>query len=54
MLTNAVGPLVMAKNFGPLLQKGGGGFGTQGSKSNHKGILVNMSAKVGSIADNGK
>lgn len=53
MLTNAIGPLMMAKYFGPLLQKGDGSFGTQATKSSHRGILVNMSAKVGSITDNG-
>lgn len=54
MLTNAIGPLMMAKYFGPLLQKGDGSFGTQATKSSHRGILVNMSAKVGSITDNGE
>ena len=46
---------MMAKHFCRLLQKGNGGFGmkTQ-SKGNHSAILVNMSAKVGSITDSGK
>ncbi|KAK7110019.1 C-signal-like [Littorina saxatilis] len=53
--TNAVGPLVMAKHFAPLLQKGEGVIGVQSSdyKSFHASVLVNMSAKVGSITDNG-
>lgn len=52
LLTNTVGSLMMAKYFISLLQKGNGGFGTQNVKSSHTGILVNMSAKVGSITDN--
>ena len=51
-MLNSIGPLLMAKHFAPLLQKGGGKFGSPESK--HAGILVNMSAKVGSITDNGK
>ncbi|XP_013383167.1 uncharacterized protein LOC106153682 [Lingula anatina] len=53
--TNTVGPLVMAKHFMPLLQKGSGNIGTQhpDPKNQHKAVLVNMSAKVGSITDNG-
>ena len=41
----------MAKHFGAMLQKGSGRFGAENS---HTGVLVNMSAKVGSITDNGK
>ena len=52
-LTNTVGAVLMAKHFGDLLKKGTGGFGKAG-KDPHKSILVNMSAKVGSITDNGK
>ena len=46
---------MMAKYFAPLLQKGQGVLGVQSSdyKSFHASILVNMSAKVGSITDNG-
>ena len=44
----------MAKHFGRLLQKGSGKFGADNDKSNHTGVLVNISAKVGSITDNGK
>uniref|UniRef100_H3AHF4 Zgc:65997 n=1 Tax=Latimeria chalumnae TaxID=7897 RepID=H3AHF4_LATCH len=47
LATNAVGPLVMAKYFAPLLLKGSGMFGHQ-----HSAVLVNMTAKVGSISDN--
>lgn len=45
----------MAKHFAPLLQKGGGGFGQQPSEKakQHSGIIVNITAKVGSISDNG-
>lgn len=42
----------MAKYFAPLLKKGNGDIGKQPSK--HTGVLVNMSAKVGSITDNGE
>ncbi|XP_066549702.1 C-signal [Amia ocellicauda] len=53
--TNAVGPLVMARYFSPLLVKGSGGFGRQPQDQcqQHSGILVNMTARVGSIGDNG-
>ncbi|KAM4703625.1 C-signal-like [Rhinophrynus dorsalis] len=52
--TNTVGPLIMAKHFAPLLMKGSGAFGVQSSDKSrqHSAILVNMSAKVGSIGDN--
>ncbi|XP_026164345.1 C-factor [Mastacembelus armatus] len=55
LTTNTVGPLVMAKYFTPLLQKGGGGFGQQPAEKakQHSGIIVNITAKVGSIGDNG-
>ncbi|XP_011482566.1 uncharacterized protein LOC101175020 isoform X2 [Oryzias latipes] len=55
LTTNTVGPLVMAKYFSPLLQKGAGGFGQQPSEKakQHSGIIVNITAKVGSIGDNG-
>ncbi|KAM6997200.1 C-signal [Tautogolabrus adspersus] len=55
LMTNSVGPLVMAKYFAPLLQKGGGGFGQQPAEKakQHSGIIVNITAKVGSIGDNG-
>ena len=55
MRTNTIGPLMMAKYFAPLLQKGQGVVGIQSAdyKSFHASILVNMSAKVGSITDNG-
>ncbi|CAF97043.1 unnamed protein product [Tetraodon nigroviridis] len=45
----------MAKYFAPLLQKGGGGFGRQPAEraKQHTGIIVNITAKVGSIGDNG-
>ena len=47
---NTFGPLCVAKHFAPLLQKGSG---LVGSGSSHAAILVNMSARVGSIGDNG-
>ncbi|XP_077470149.1 C-signal isoform X1 [Stigmatopora argus] len=55
LTTNTVGPLVMAKYFAPLLQKGSGGFGRQPTENakRHSGIIVNITAKVGSIGDNG-
>lgn len=55
LTTNTVGPLVVAKYFGPLLQKGSGGFGQQPAENSkqHSGIIVNITAKVGSIGDNG-
>ncbi|XP_071507431.1 C-signal-like [Diadema antillarum] len=52
--TNTIGPLLMAKHFGEFLTKGGGEFGkavADGGKP-HSAVLVNMSARVGSIADN--
>ncbi|KAM5140867.1 C-signal-like [Mantella aurantiaca] len=53
--TNTIGPLLMAKHFMPLLLKGSGMFGAQSPdrSKQHSAILINMSAKVGSIADNG-
>lgn len=54
--TNTIGPLLMAKHFVPLLLKGTGTFGAQSTDKSkqHSAILINMSAKVGSITDNGK
>lgn len=45
----------MAKYFSPLLLKGSGGFGQQPAEKakQHSGIIVNITAKVGSIGDNG-
>ncbi|XP_035672118.1 C-factor-like [Branchiostoma floridae] len=52
--TNAVGPLLVAKYFSPLLQKGTGAFGQHGSnKRTHAAVMANLSAKVGSTTDNG-
>ncbi|XP_055860311.1 C-factor-like isoform X2 [Biomphalaria glabrata] len=53
-LVNSVGPLLMAKHFAALLSKGQGLIGKQAAdkKSQHSSVLVNMSAKVGSISDN--
>lgn len=51
--TNAMGPLLMAKYFGEHLTKGSGEFG-QSPSEGHSGTLVNMSARVGSISDNGE
>ncbi|KAI4875274.1 hypothetical protein NFI96_018142, partial [Prochilodus magdalenae] len=55
LTTNTVGPLLMAKYFAPLLKKGTGQFGQQPAEKTgrHSGILVNMTARVGSIGDNG-
>ncbi|KAM4636714.1 C-signal-like [Discoglossus pictus] len=52
--TNTIGPLLMAKYFSPLLLKGTGAYGAQSSDTSrqHSAILVNMTAKVGSIRDN--
>ena len=46
----------MAKYFSPLLAKGSGAFGlpTDNPKMKHSAVLVNMSARVGSITDNGE
>ncbi|XP_028844913.1 uncharacterized protein LOC114795594 [Denticeps clupeoides] len=54
LTTNSVGPLLMAKYFCPLLQRGGGKFGQQHPEKakQHSGILINMTARVGSIGDN--
>ncbi|XP_053558962.1 C-factor [Bombina bombina] len=54
LTTNSIGPLLVAKYFSPLLIKGTGAFGALSSDTSkhHSGILVNMSAKVGSISDN--
>ncbi|XP_068431029.1 C-signal [Clinocottus analis] len=54
LLTNSVGPLVVAKHLAPLLQKGRGAFGRQPPEESkrHSGIIANISAKVGSIGDN--
>lgn len=53
--TNTIGPLMVAKHFSNLLSKGDGLIGAQSSNKsqNHSSVLVNMSAKVGSISDNG-
>ncbi|XP_045188777.1 C-factor-like [Mercenaria mercenaria] len=52
--TNAFGPLLMGKHFGKLLTKGGGSVGVKSTdaKQQHAGVLVNISAKVGSTTDN--
>ncbi|KAM9133817.1 C-signal-like isoform 2-T2 [Pangshura tecta] len=54
LATNTIGPLVMAKHFAPLLRKGTGAFGHQfaDQAKQHRAILVNLTAKVGSIGDN--
>ena len=51
---NTFGPLMMAKHFVPLLQRGEGLIGSQSSKSKnqHSGVLAHISARVGSISDN--
>jgi len=53
---NAFGPILIAKHLAPLLQKGSGLIGSDKYKDDkkkcHAGILVNMSARVGSISDN--
>ncbi|XP_070540472.1 C-signal-like [Ptychodera flava] len=52
--TNAFGPVLMAKYFGAMMKKGSGSFGRQPAEKGkqHSSVLVNMSAKVGSITDN--
>ncbi|KAI7804731.1 hypothetical protein IRJ41_017164, partial [Triplophysa rosa] len=54
LTTNTVGPLVMVKYFASLLQMGTGAFGQQPQEKakQHSGIIVNMTARVGSIGDN--
>nr|XP_060624735.1 C-signal-like [Anolis sagrei ordinatus] len=54
LATNSIGPLVVAKYFTPLLLNGTGAFGRQSTDpgKKHQAILVNMSARVGSIGDN--
>ena len=49
---NAFGPVLMAKYFAPMLAEGSGGFGIQSDERRHAGVLVNLSARVGSISDN--
>ena len=53
---NTFGPLLMAKHFGKLLQKGNGTIGSQAFKDdknlNHCGVIANLSARIGSIDDN--
>ena len=53
-LVNTFGPLMMARHFVPLLQRGQGMIGTQSSKAKnqHSGMLAHISARVGSISDN--
>ena len=52
--TNALGPLIMAKYFGPNLSKRNRTEKSDGvtKSAETAGILVNMSARVGSISDN--
>ena len=51
---NVFGPLMTSKYVGPLLKKGDGLIGSQkDEEKKHSGILVNMSARVGSISENG-
>jgi len=56
LATNSIGPLIIAKHTAPLLQKGNGLIGSTKYKDDpkkcHSGIIVNMSARVGSISDN--
>lgn len=51
---NTLGPLMMAKHFSPILMAGEGTIGQQAAdpKRRHTAVLVNMSARVGSIGDN--
>uniref|UniRef100_A0A6J0UL74 C-signal-like n=1 Tax=Pogona vitticeps TaxID=103695 RepID=A0A6J0UL74_9SAUR len=55
LATNAIGPLLVAKHFSPLLLNGTGAFGRQHADLDrkHQALLVNITAKVGSIGDNG-
>ncbi|KAH9500920.1 hypothetical protein Btru_069210 [Bulinus truncatus] len=54
LTVNAIGPVLMAKHFAALLSKGQGLIGKQveDKKLRHSSVLVNMSAKVGSITEN--
>jgi len=54
---NTFAPLVMAKHFTPLLQKGNGLIGCQENQhekdsKSHCGVIANLSARIGSIEDN--
>ena len=53
---NTIAPLVMAKHFSKILQKGNGSIGSnefQNSKDlNHAAVIANLSARIGSIDDN--
>ena len=56
MACNAIGPLLVAKSVAPLLQKGNAAFcppQQQQQKKDFRGVIVNVSARVGSIGDNG-
>jgi len=56
MATNAIGPLLIAKSCVPLLQKGSAAFcppQQQKDKKDFRGVVLNVSARVGSIGDNG-
>ena len=50
---NCIAPLIVVKNFLPLLQNGNCRFQHAEKNVAVSGIVVNMSAKVGSITDNG-
>ncbi|KAJ7324165.1 hypothetical protein JRQ81_017185 [Phrynocephalus forsythii] len=54
LATNSIGPLLVAKYFAPLLLNGTGAFGHQHADPDkrHQALLVNITAKVGSIGDN--
>lgn len=53
---NTFAPLIMAKHFNPLLQKGNGLIGCQkhhhDKDKSHCGVIANLSARIGSIEDN--
>ncbi|XP_042232506.1 C-factor-like isoform X2 [Homarus americanus] len=54
LAVNTLGPLMMAKHFSQHLMAGAGTIGhqTDDPKQHHAAVLVNMSARVGSIRDN--
>ncbi|XP_066935491.1 1-hydroxy-2-glutathionyl-2-methyl-3-butene dehydrogenase-like [Clytia hemisphaerica] len=53
---NTISPLIMAKHFAKILQKGNGSIGSdefQNSKElNHAAVIANLSARIGSIDGN--
>lgn len=49
---NVIGPVLFSKALAPLMKTNSRGRGTKTEKSRPKSIIVNLSARVGSISDN--